>query len=160
VQAELFDNRVAAGRIVDGHGDLRPEHIYLDGLPTIIDCIEFSDELRTVDIADELSFLSMECQRLGNSEVGELVFKEYERTCQDHIPPKLLTFYRGYRAMVRAKVTLLRLQQGIDASRPYAELISQYIDLADGYGKKLGPPILLIIGGLMGTGKSTLAAPQ
>jgi predicted kinase len=70
----------------------------------------------------------------------------------------LLAFYRGYRALVRAKVTLLRLQQGIDASRPYAELISQYIDLADGYCKKLGPPVLLIIGGLMGTGKSTLAA--
>ena len=66
VQSAIFDRRVTAGRVVDGHGDLRPEHIYVDGRPIVIDCLEFSEELRTVDIADELSFLAMECERLGD----------------------------------------------------------------------------------------------
>ena len=159
IRAELINDRVATGRIVDGHGDLRPEHIYLDDRPIVIDCIEFSDELRTVDIADELSFLSMECQRLGDGRVGEVVLSQYQRVCEDEVPDSLLAFYRGYRALVRAKIALLRDQQLADGvSQPSADLIRQYVDLADRYAEKLGPPMLLIVGGLMGTGKSTLAA--
>jgi aminoglycoside phosphotransferase family enzyme/predicted kinase len=159
VRAELINDRVATGRIVDGHGDLRPEHIYLDDRPIVIDCIEFSDELRTVDIADELSFLSMECQRLGDGRVGEVVISQYQRVCEDEIPEALLAFYAGYRALVRAKVALLRDQQLTGrVAQPSADLIRQYVDLADSYAEKLGPPVLLIVGGLMGTGKSTLAA--
>jgi aminoglycoside phosphotransferase family enzyme/predicted kinase len=159
VRAELIDKRVTNGRIADGHGDLRPEHIYLDGRPIVIDCIEFSEELRTVDIADELSFLSMECQRLGDGRVGEAVLSQYQRVCEDEIPESLLDFYRCYRALVRAKVALLRDQQLTDrGTQPSADLIRQYVDLADDYAEKLGPPMLLIVGGLMGAGKSTLAA--
>jgi aminoglycoside phosphotransferase family enzyme len=158
VQAELFDNRIATGRVVDGHGDLRPEHIYLDGRPMVIDCVEFSDELRTVDIADELSFLSMECERLHDDGFGELVLEKYQNVCEDKVPETLFCFYRSYRAFVRAKVALLRSQQQTkDASHSSADLIGQYVDLADRYAAKLGPPSLLIVGGLMGSGKSTLA---
>jgi aminoglycoside phosphotransferase family enzyme/predicted kinase len=158
IQAELFDSRVAAGRIVDGHGDLRPEHIYLDGGPTVLDCIEFSDELRSVDIVDDLSFLSMECERLHHGGLGELVLEEYQKMSGDRAPQSLLSFYRSYRASVRAKVALLRgRQQKNDASRCSADLIRQYVDLADRYASELGPPSLLIVGGLMGSGKSTLA---
>ena len=78
IEAAMIGNRVAAGRVVDGHGDLRPEHIYLDVRPIVIDCIEFSDELRTVDIADELSFLAMECERLNDSGLGESVIAAYQ----------------------------------------------------------------------------------
>ena len=158
VQAELFDQRVAAGRIVDGHGDLRPEHIYLDGRPIVIDCIEFSDELRTVDVADDLSFLWMECERLGHGALGELVLAKYQSACGDTLPESLLSFYRSYRALVRAKVALLRSQQQSNP-RPQqsGDLMRQYLDLADRYASQLGPPCVLIIGGLMGTGKSTLA---
>ena len=158
VQAELINDRVAAGRIVDGHGDLRPEHIYLDGRPIVIDCIEFSDELRTVDIADELSFLSMECERLDGRGLGELVLAEYQKVCGDKLPESLLSFYGSYRALVRAKVALLRVQQQTNGgSRPSADLIRQYVDVADHYAAELGPPSVLIVGGLMGSGKSTLA---
>jgi aminoglycoside phosphotransferase family enzyme/predicted kinase len=159
VRPELINDRVASGRIVDGHGDLRPEHIYLDDRPIVIDCIEFSEELRTVDIADELSFLWMECQRLGDGRVGETVLSQYQQVCEDEIPESLLAFYAGYRALVRAKVALLRDQQVAGrVAQPPADLIRQYVDLADSYAEKLGPPVLLIVGGLMGTGKSTLAA--
>jgi aminoglycoside phosphotransferase family enzyme/predicted kinase len=159
VQAELLNDRAAAGRIVEGHGDLRPEHIYLDPGPIVIDCIEFSDELRTVDIADELSFLAMECKRLGDGHVGETVLSRYRHVCGDEVPESLLAFYGSYRALVRAKIALLRDQQlAFRASKPSTPLIRQYLDLADKYVESLGPPVLLIVGGLMGTGKSSLAA--
>lgn len=159
VEAELICSRATAGRVVEGHGDLRPEHIYLNGHPTVIDCIEFSEELRTVDIADELSFLGMECERLGDGGLGKSVFAEYQRVSGDHVPDSLLSFYRCYRAMVRAKVSLFRSQQATDNMTVAAsQLVGTYIDLADQYAKQLGPPTLLIIGGLMGSGKSTLAA--
>jgi aminoglycoside phosphotransferase family enzyme/predicted kinase len=158
VQSQEFYRRLAAGRVVDGHGDLRPEHIYVEKPPAVIDCIEFSDELREVDVADELSFLAMECERLGDSSVGELVLQAHERACGDEIPPHLLAFYRAYRACVRAKVALFRSKQ-VKANNQFANgLIREYLILADRYAKELGPPLLLIVGGLMGTGKSTLAA--
>jgi aminoglycoside phosphotransferase family enzyme/predicted kinase len=158
VQSEEFENRVATGRVVDGHGDLRPEHIYVEKTPAVIDCIEFSDELREVDIADELSFLAMECNRLGDGAVGDLVLETYQRTSGDEIPPRLLAFYRAYRACVRAKVALFRSQQQATTGTQCVDgLIREYLDLADRYTKELGPPLLLIVGGLMGTGKSTLA---
>jgi aminoglycoside phosphotransferase family enzyme/predicted kinase len=159
IQSEDFQNRVARGRVVDGHGDLRPEHIYVEKTPTVIDCIEFSDELRELDIADELSFLAMECERLGDNGIGKLVLEKYQRTCGDEIPPRLLAFYRAYRACVRAKVALFRSQQQAqNESQQTDKLIQEYLDLADHYAAELGPPLLLIVGGLMGTGKSTLAA--
>jgi aminoglycoside phosphotransferase family enzyme/predicted kinase len=159
VQSEGFQNRIAAGRVVDGHGDLRPEHIYVEKTPAVIDCIEFSDEMREVDVADELSFLAMECERLGDAGVGDFILQTYQRARGDEIPPRLLSFYRAYRACVRAKVALFRSQQQAETeSRPVDGLIREYLDLADSYTKGLGPPLLVIVGGLMGTGKSTLAA--
>jgi uncharacterized protein len=64
-RAALLDARVEAGRIVEGHGDLRPEHVYLLDPPIIMDCLEFNRELRLVDPADELPYLAIECHRLG-----------------------------------------------------------------------------------------------
>ncbi len=158
VQAKLIDDRVVAGRIVDGHGDLRPEHIYVAGGPNVIDCLEFSEELRTVDIADDLCFLYMECERLDHGELGEFVLARYQRASGDAVPESLLSFYRCYRAMMRAKVALLRSQQHSSPGPPHIdEHIRQYFDLADRYAPQLGLPCVLIVGGLMGTGKSTLA---
>jgi len=158
-QEELLDQRLTDGRIVDGHGDLRPEHIYVDSDPKIIDCVEFSQELRTVDIADELSFLSMECERLGDGRLSEIALAEYQQTTGDEIHRSLLAFYRSYRALVRAKVAVLRRQQlPSQAAQLEDDLVDQYLNLAERHAAELGPPSLLVFGGLMGTGKSTLAA--
>ena len=158
VQSEQVGDRVATGRVVDGHGDLRPEHIYAEDPPAVIDCIEFSEELRRIDIADELSFLAMECRRLGDGGFGELVLAKYRSASGDAIPEPLLTFYCGYRACVRAKVAVLRGQQwpGV-ANRPVGTLAEQYFELAESCAAALGPPSLLFLGGLPGSGKSTLA---
>lgn len=156
---QLLDERVCDGRIVEGHGDLRPEHIYLEATPVIIDCVEFSAELRQLDVADELCFLAMECERIGATAIGDRVLDCYCRTSGDHPPQALLAFYKSYRACVRAKVSALRAAQLNEADRAAAmSQVEKYLVLADKHAARLGPPLLIVTGGLMGTGKSTLAA--
>lgn len=105
----LFERRVLAGRIVEGHGDLRPEHICLVSPPAIIDCLEFSRALRILDPADELAFLSLECERLGNPAVGHWFLQGYTDRTGDRPPEPLLAFHRSYRALRRARIAIWHL---------------------------------------------------
>jgi hypothetical protein len=156
---ELLDNRVLDGRIVEGHGDLRPEHIYLVPYPTIIDCVEFNAEFRQIDVLDELSFLAMECAALDAAWVGDDVISQYCQWNADHPPAALLPFYKTYRACVRAKVSALRAEQLSSQARLLSlESAKRYLAVADLYARQLGPAFLLIVRGLTGTGKSTLAS--
>jgi len=161
----MFDERVAAGRVVEGHGDLRPEHIYLLPEPAIIDCIEFSAELRQIDSADELSFLAAECDFLGAEAAGRQIADRCLAALADAPPPELLAFYRSYRACVRAKVAALRSRQlRFNAQGACGEALADaagHLELADRYTSELAAaarPLLLVVHGLMGSGKSTLAA--
>ena len=157
-QAQL-DHRVCDGRIVDGHGDLRPEHICLHNPPVVFDCIEFSDELRRVDVADEIAFLAMECDRLGAHRLGETIETAYRRVSGDYFSSALWNFYKCYRACVRSKVAALTAAGAEHAVALAArERALAYLTLADGYAASLGPPTLLVVSGLMGSGKTTLAA--
>lgn len=155
----LFDERVGARRIVEGHGDLRPEHVCVSDPPAIFDCLEFSRELRTVDTADELCFLEMECDRLGAADVGQCILDECCRAMGDRPPMALVNFYKSYRACVRAKVAALRGGQLAGGEkRKSADEARAYLDLADGYARQLdtaGP--LVIVRGVSGSGKTTLA---
>lgn len=109
VEAELM-LRAHQRRIVEGHGDLRPEHICLTDPPCIIDSLEFSLDLRTLDPGEEMAFLSLECERLGDVSPAEAVLREYRAGSSDPISPKLLDFYRSRRATVRAKLTAWHLR--------------------------------------------------
>ena len=108
-RADLFEQRVREGRIVEGHGDLRPEHICLGPEPAIIDCLEFSRDLRVLDPADELAFLALECERLGAPAVGGWFLAAYAEATGDEPPPELLAFHRAYRALRRAKIAVWHL---------------------------------------------------
>ncbi len=164
LQPELFDARIKAGRVIDGHGDLRPEHIYLEAeanceLETsIIDCIEFNAEFRHLDVADEMGFLATECDFAGDERLGEQIFRRTLKALDDDPPRELIAFYRSYRACVRAKVAVLRAAQltGELQAAALAEA-NRHLSWADRYDKQLPPPILLVMSGLMGSGKSTLA---
>ena len=157
--SHVIEDRVCDGRIVDGHGDLRPDHIYLTPTPVIIDCIEFNAEFRRNDIVDELSFLAMECERIGNKEVGQRVLQRYSELSGDLPPPQLIAFYKCYRACVRAKVAALRAAQVYEKeNRSHHQRETQsYLQLASRFAKQVTPPLIISVGGLMGTGKSTLA---
>jgi len=160
LQQAMFDDRVCDGRIVEGHGDLRPEHIYLTTRngPTVIDCIEFNAEFRQLDVLDELSFLAMECELLDAAWVGTRILEHYTRTSSDEPPDDLRSFYICYRACVRAKVQALRASQVSSDERDVMLAGAEaYLQLADRYADKLAPPLLLVVRGLTGVGKSTLS---
>jgi aminoglycoside phosphotransferase family enzyme len=110
-RAELFAARVAAGRIVEGHGDLRPEHIYLGKPPAVIDRLEFSADLRTLDTVDELGFLALECERLGSPQLGTVLLDTYRGLTGDPAGGPLIHFYQSLRACTRAKITLWHLRE-------------------------------------------------
>ena len=108
----LFDHRIAIGAVCDGHGDLMADDIFvLDDGPRILDCVEFDDRLRYVDVVDDLAFLVMDLERLGAPDLGEELVCAYERETGDSVPRNLLHFYVAYRAQVRAMVAGLRAAQ-------------------------------------------------
>lgn len=125
--------RIRAGRVVEGHGDLRPEHVCLREEPVFIDCIEFEREFRIVDPVDELAFLGVECELLGAPGVGRTFMEEY-RTLTDDAPPRgLVEFYRSHRAYLRAKLTIWHVRDdGVtDADRErWRGRTREYLDLA------------------------------
>lgn len=100
--AGLFEQRVAGRHIVEGHGDLRPEHVCFRPELAIIDCLEFSSELRTVDAIDELGFLALECERLGAPAVGKALLRHYRIVSADTGEARLIDFYQSCRATTRA----------------------------------------------------------
>lgn len=136
---ELFDRRVRDRRIIEAHGDLRPEHICLGPSPQIIDCLEFKGEFRVLDPADELSFLSLECERLGARFIGELVFEVYRDVTEDAPAEDLIFFYKSYRACLRAKIAAWHLREP-DVREPekWPVLARTYLELAGSYAVRLG----------------------
>lgn len=107
----LLLERIKAKKIIDAHGDLRPEHICLKPVPLIIDRLEFCKALRGMDTAEELAYLSMECEMLGNRRVGELFLEEYTRCIGDVVPGSLLQFYKAKKAFTRAYLVIRHIEE-------------------------------------------------
>lgn len=125
----VLDRRVEAGRIVEAHGDLRPEHICLTPEPVVIDCLEFNREFRLLDPVDELAYLSLECDRLGAPWVGERFVEAYRSETGDRPPAELFGFYQGFRAALRAKLAAWHVRD--DERRDGAEWLAEaagYLD--------------------------------
>jgi aminoglycoside phosphotransferase family enzyme len=126
-----LDARVHAGRIVEGHGDLRPEHICLESPPQIIDCLEFSRVLRTLDVVDELGFLALECERLRAPALRRQILDSYGEQSGDAPPDALVHFYQSHRACVRANLAIRHLDEPV-LTNPAAwrARAGQYLELA------------------------------
>ncbi len=106
----LLAARANAGKIVEAHGDLRPEHIFLVPEPMIIDCLEFNRGMRLLDPAEELAYLAMECSALDADWVGGKLFFHYARLTGDEPPEQLIRFYRASRALLRARLSAEHLE--------------------------------------------------
>jgi len=158
LEPSILEERVTQGRIVDGHGDLRPEHICLADRVRIFDCIEFSPEFRSIDAADELAFLAEECDFLGAEWVGAQLFQAYQQQSGDRPPAVLLDFYKSYRACVRAKVAALRADQVYGREQAnFAAEARKHLASAERYASHWVRPLVVVVGGIAGTGKTTLA---
>jgi len=123
--------RAAGGCVVEAHGDLRPEHILLDDPPAVIDCLEFDRNLRILDRAEELEFLSLECARLGHTATGEQIAQDCLGRLGDAVPPAMRSFYRSHRAATRAKLYVWRAGEP-DGGSPeqWQALAREYLALA------------------------------
>ena len=106
---KLLVERVHHRFIVEAHGDLRPEHIWLSASFPVIDCLEFNARLRTLDALDELAFLHLECERLGGRRVGDELRQRLATFLDDDPAAGLFLFYRINRAMLRARLSIAHL---------------------------------------------------
>ena len=112
-EATAFDERLRDGRVVEGHGDLRPEHVCLLPEPLVIDCALAPPLRRDVDALDEVACLAMECERLGEAWVGPELLASHARVSGDAPLPSLVSFYMAARAAEGAVLAL-----GEDAAGP------------------------------------------
>ncbi|MBI5843429.1 MAG: AAA family ATPase [Deltaproteobacteria bacterium] len=159
--AALFEERIKKKRIRDCHGDLHLENICVEnGVPVVFDCIEFSPALRHGDVAGEIAFLCMDLDYSGAGDLADHFAASYARCATDPGLFGVLAFYKFYRACVRAKVLCLRSDDQSLSSAERKEAWSRaccYLDFAFTYASRFSRPTLIIISGLMGTGKSALA---
>ncbi len=103
---DLFYKRIEEGRIRDGHGDIRLEHVaFLEEGVCIFDCIEFNDRFRCLDMLNDMCFLSMELDFFGKEELARIYEKSYRSFVEDREFDIFLPFFKCYRAYVRGKVT-------------------------------------------------------
>ena len=151
----LLEARIASGKVCDGHGDLQAEDIFcLDDGIRILDCIEFSDDLRYGDVCADVAFLAMDLERLGRPDGAEGFVLQYEAQAGERLPRPLLHHYIAQRAYVRAKVACLQVEQGNEDAAGTARGLHR---LALRHARR-SRQVLVLVGGLPGTGKSTLAA--
>ncbi|HSJ31643.1 MAG TPA: hypothetical protein VK933_09420 [Longimicrobiales bacterium] len=130
-RADMFRARARARRIVEAHGDLRPEHVCLTHPPVIIDCLEFRRDFRLLDPVDELAFLGMECERLGAPWIGPALLTHYRDATGDHPPAALVDFYAAMRATLRAKLAIWHVRNGDpDAAGHWTAASHEYLVLA------------------------------
>ena len=155
-----LDARRAQGYVRHGHGDLHLRNICLfEGRPTLFDAIEFDDVLACIDVLYDLAFLLMDLEHRGRRDLANLVLNRTLAWRDDHAGLALLPLYLAMRAGIRAHVTAssvaaLGSEDAQEAARGEAHA---YLDLALGF---LAPakPVLVAVGGLSGSGKSTVAA--
>jgi predicted kinase len=142
--------RAVRGLVVDGHGDLRAEHVLIeDDRIFVVDRLEFDPALRRGDVAEDLGFLIMDLERLGAGRAADRLIDGYTGAGGDPGRPALLAFFGAYRALVRAKVAAL-------GGRP--EEAHGLIELALRLSWRARRPLRLIVAGPPATGKSTLAS--
>ena len=157
--AAWFERRIGAGWVCEGHGDLRPEHICLSEPPVAFDCVEFALAFRAGDVLNDVAFLAMELEYEGREDLARCLLETLEDEYPGVVEQPLLAFYKAYRALVRAKVSLLRAaqeQQPAARRRHWAQAV-RYAELAARYDADYHRPFVLAIIGPSGTGKTTLA---
>jgi len=144
-----LDRRAAGGRVRDGHGDLRAEHVLLGGEREVVDAIEFDPALRRIDTGLDLAFLAMDLHAARREDLAAALLGAYRSAGGDPGDDGLIAFFAAYRAQVRAKVGLLR------GDRQEADRL---LALADRLAWRARGPLVIAVGGAAATGKTTLAA--
>lgn len=138
----LFARRLRQGHVIEGHGDLRPEHVCALADPVVIDCLEFKRAFRILDAVDELAYLALECERLGAPWAGAYLFAPYCDATGDRPPAALIHFFQSFRATLRAKIAIWHNRDDGARERPkwfgraleYLALAERHAAAANGNG--------------------------
>lgn len=158
--AATFRRRAAKGRTREGHGDLRAEHVLVTDPVQVVDCVEFDRALRELDVADDLAFLVVDLAAHGGDRFGEELVRSYRDAGGDPGDDGLIAFYATYRALVRAKVSLVRgaqLPPGSAAHGRESAAARDLIGLAERFAWRARLPLLIVVCGPPASGKSHLA---
>jgi aminoglycoside phosphotransferase family enzyme/predicted kinase len=156
---KLFCERIRQHRILDCHGDLHLDHVHLTPeATTIFDCIEFNDRFRFIDIANDLAFLAMDLDFEGRSDLGKLLLRNAARELNDAGMLRVSNFYKCYRAFVRGKVESIQAaEKETKNPQEHEKQAARYFRLALRYAIAGSEPLILVVMGRVGTGKSTIA---
>ena len=152
--------RQGEGRIRDGHGDLHAEHVCCTDPLIIFDCIEFNPSFRHRDVAAEMAFLAMDLVYHRRADLADRLVARYAELARDPDLPSLVPFYACQRAYIRAKVESLKSAEAeVDAEARAAARQSAVAHFALAYRYTWAyTRCLVVVFGLSGTGKSTVAA--
>lgn len=154
---DVLNQRQLAGKVRRCHGDLHLRNICLLGdEPCLFDCIEFNENIATVDVLYDLAFLLMDLWHRGFPELANLVANRYLDETDNEDGFALLPFLMAIRAAVRAHVTGTQVEEDGDPSGKLRAEARAYFDLAADFLKER-PARLVVIGGLSGSGKTTVA---
>ncbi|HET8768137.1 MAG TPA: AAA family ATPase [Pedococcus sp.] len=157
-RAPLLQSRIDAGLVRDGHGDLLADDVFcLEDGPRALDCLDFADELRWMDVLDDAACLATDLERLGDPRAGERFLHDYEEFSGRRQPPALRHHYTAYRAVMRAKVAAIRAGAHGLPSGPDADEVRQLLDIGLAHLLQ-GRVRLVLVGGGPGSGKSTLSS--
>jgi predicted kinase len=158
--APLFARRKQAGFVRECHGDLHLANMVLiDARVRIFDCIEFNPALRWIDVMNEIAFVAMDFMQRGSPRFAYRFLDGYLQLTGDYEGVPLLRYYMIYRALVRAKVAALRAHQQDVKPATRRSLITRcqaHVRLAATLSSPR-PPGLIIMHGLSGSGKTTVA---
>ncbi len=157
----VFAQRKHDGFIRECHGDMHLRNmLWLDDIgPVAFDCIEFNPALRWIDVISEVAFLVMDLQDRRQQQLANRFLNSYLDVTGDYAGLSLMSFYLCYRALVRAKVDVLRLDQKNVSLQEKAGIIAEfesYLELASGYTQK-SLPKLILMRGVSASGKSTVS---
>ncbi|NOQ87367.1 MAG: phosphotransferase, partial [Gammaproteobacteria bacterium] len=159
-QQTVFTQRKADGFIRQCHGDLHLRNlVWLDSKPMAFDCIEFNPKLSWIDVISEIAFLIMDLQQRQQHQLANRFLNTYLEATGDYAGLSILPFYLCYRALVRAKVDSLRLEQKSITKKEREQTLTEfesYLDLATSYVKR-SMPKLIITRGMSASGKSTVS---
>ncbi len=161
LRTDVFAARIRGGWIRDCHGDLRAEHVAFLPEPVVVDCIEFAARLRYGDVVSDIAFLFMDLELLGHAEVARELLELYKAATSDDECDQVLKFYLSYRAFVRAKVDAIKLTQSETPEVEQQALkrrAQRLFELSYFHTLEFHRAQCILVSGLSGTGKTTLAA--
>ena len=158
--AQALNARARLGRIREGHGDLRAEHVLVDGGVQLVGCVEPDRRLRELDVADDLASLVMDLVARGGERYARALVRGYRDAGGEPGDDALIAFYAAHRALVRAKVALLRAaEQPVESAvhGHHSARARDLLSLAERFAWQARLPLAIVVCGVPYSGKTRLA---